>query len=84
MSLAAVRVCTSYTTGTDGAVSCSSEQYVETYLFSTAESAELNLISTGGLDVEAFSLFFVGTLLVFATGLGVGLILSQIRKVRRI
>lgn len=78
--MADVLVCTDWN-ATSGA--CSSFDLAQgVYLFPESVEAQIDLIVNGGFSGEAFSLAFVGSLLVWATGLGIGLIVSQIRKAR--
>ena len=62
---------------------CSQFELVQdVYLLPIGVEGYIDLILNGGFSEEAFSLAFVGTLLVWATGLGLGLIISQVRKAR--
>ena len=66
----------------DGSL-CSNQQWVSTYVVTPDQVAQLELLTTGGFDTNSFSLFFGGTLFLFATGFAVGIIISQLRKLRR-
>jgi hypothetical protein len=54
----------------------------EVYLLPESVEAQVSLIINGGFSPEAFTLAFTGSLLIWATGLGIGLIVSQVRKAR--
>lgn len=78
--MADVLVCTDWN-ATSGA--CSSFDLVQdVYLLPGTVEAQIDLIVNGGFSGEAFTLAFTGSLLVWATGLGIGLIISQVRKAR--
>lgn len=74
-------VCQQFTTSSEGVVSCTQQVWLEAYVFSPQEQAQVELVLQGGLSWEVFGQFFLGTLLMFAIGFGIGLILSQVRKV---
>jgi hypothetical protein len=76
-------VCTAYATGSDGVETCTTQAWVESYVVTPDQQAQLNLLTNGGFDSEMFTTFFMGTLMLFATGFAVGIIISQIRKMRR-
>lgn len=80
MTTQAVLVCTAYSS--DG-TACSSQAWVESYVVTPDQQAQLNLLTNGGFDSEMFLTFFMGTLMLFATGFAVGIIISQVRKMRR-
>tara|TARA_Y100001968_G_scaffold278042_1_gene273188 strand:+ start:3853 stop:3999 length:147 start_codon:yes stop_codon:yes gene_type:complete len=47
-------------------------------------AAQLELVLTGGFDGETFLQFFSATIVLFIVGFGIGLVISQVRKVRRV
>jgi hypothetical protein len=78
-----VLVCAQFTQSSSGVTSCTSQTWVDTYVLTPDEQAQLQLVVNGGFDADTFTMFFGATLLLFATGFTVGIIISQIRKVRR-
>lgn len=78
MATQSVLVCQTFSSG-----SCSSQVWVDAYVVTPDQEAQLNLLSSGGFDSDTFATFFEGTLALFAVGFTVGIIISQIRKVRR-
>ncbi len=74
-------ICEQFTTDANGVVSCAQQVWIDSYIFSPAEQAQVELVLQGGMNWESFGLFFVGTLLMFGIGFGTGLIISQIRKI---
>jgi hypothetical protein len=59
------------------------QTWTETYVVTPVQQAQIELMANGGFDPETFSFFFSATLLLFGTGFAVGIIISQIRKMRR-
>lgn len=74
-------VCQQFSVDAQGVVNCAQQAWVESYIFSPAEQAQVELILQGGMNWETFGMFFVGTLLMFGIGFGTGLIISQVRKI---
>lgn len=83
MSSQPVLVCAEFSQSGDGVTSCTKQTWVDTYVLTPDEQAQLQLVVNGGFDADTFTLFFGATLVLFATGFTVGIIISQIRKVRR-
>jgi uncharacterized membrane protein YjjP (DUF1212 family) len=75
--------CTQFTQTSGGVTTCTAQGWVDTYVVTPDEQAQLQLVIQGGFDSSSFSLFFGGTLLMFATGFAVGIVISQLRKLRR-
>lgn len=80
----AVQVCTNFSTSSDGVTSCSAFEWQQAYLIPPEASGAVDLLLTGGFDWDVFLQFFGGTLTMFAVGFGTGLLLSQVRKIRRL
>jgi len=78
-----VLTCAQFSTSAEGVVSCSSQSWAETYVVTPEQQAQLELFIQGGFDQEAFTFFFTSTLMLFAVGFAAGIIISQIRKMRR-
>lgn len=78
--MADVLTCTSWDVGSSTCTQVALVQDV--YLMPTSVEGYIDLILNGGFSGEAFTLAFTGSLLIWATGLGVGLIASQVRKAR--
>lgn len=83
MANQSVLVCFGMSADSGGGSLCNNQQWVSTYVVTPDQAAQLELLTTGGFDTNSFSLFFSGTLLLFATGFAVGIIISQLRKIRR-
>lgn len=78
-----VLVCAGFSTSAEGVTTCDNQVWTETYVVTPEQQAQLELVINGGFDPEVFAFFFSATLLLFATGFTVGIIISQLRKVRR-
>ena len=78
-----VLVCSQFTQSPDGVTSCTAQAWTETYVVTPEQQAQLDLVINGGFDPEVFATFFTATLMLFATGFAVGIIISQLRKMRR-
>lgn len=83
MSTQPVLVCAQFTQSSSGVTSCTSQTWVDTYVMSPDEQAQLELVVHGGFDSDTFLQFFGATLTLFAIGFSVGLVISQIRKLKR-
>lgn len=83
MATQPVLTCSQFTTSSDGAVSCTAQTWVDAYVVTPEQQGQLDLLTQGGFDSSTFSLFFGATLLMFATGFAVGIVISQLRKIRR-
>lgn len=83
MSTQPVLVCAEFSQSGDGVIACAKQTWVDTYVMTPDEQAQLQLVINGGFDADNFLLFFGATLTLFATGFAVGIIISQIRKMRR-
>lgn len=46
------------------------------------ESAHLELLLNGGFDQQSFEVAFMGILALWATGVGFGFIIAQVRRMR--
>lgn len=51
---------------------------------SQVDGAQADLWITGGWDADAFAEGFSGIILLFVAGLGVGLVVSMVRKLRSV
>ena len=78
-----VLTCTQFSTSTEGVISCSTQAWTETYVVTPDQQAQLELVITGGFDGDTFMQFFMGTIMLFVVGFTVGIIISQLRKMRR-
>jgi len=83
VSSQSVLVCSQFSTSSSGVVSCDVQAWTETYVVTPEQQAQLELVVNGGFDSGAFMTFFEGTLGLFAVGFAVGIIISQLRKMRR-
>lgn len=83
MSTQPVLVCAEFSQTGDGSISCTKQTWVDTYVLSPDEQAQLELVVNGGFDSDSFLQFFGATLTLFAIGFTVGIIISQIRKAKR-
>lgn len=83
MSTQPVLVCAEFSQASDGSISCSKQTWVDTYVLTADEQAQLQLVVNGGFDSASFLQFFGATLGLFAVGFTVGIIISQIRKAKR-
>lgn len=62
---------------------CSSVSVVENvYLFNANQVAEIDLLLNGGFSREAFAYGFGGVLTLFVMGLGVGIVVGMMRKMK--
>lgn len=78
-----IQVCRTWTTNADDSVSCSAFEWIQGYVLPPEAGGQIDLLIHGGFDPELFQVGFMGTLSMFSVGFGVGLIISQIRKLRR-
>ncbi|HCA1452958.1 TPA: hypothetical protein MNK97_005285 [Klebsiella pneumoniae] len=83
MSTQPVLVCKAFTAAGDGSLNCTQQAWAQAYVVPPEAAAQIELLIQGGFDSETFLEFFGGTLLMFAVGLGVGLVISMIRKTQR-
>lgn len=83
MALEFIQACRSWKTNPDESVSCDSFQWIQSYVLPAEAGGQLDLLIQGGFDPELFQIGFVGTLTLFAIGFGVGLIIAQLRKLKR-
>lgn len=77
-----VQVCASWITNTDGTASCSAWTWTQAYLLPPEAEGQIDLLIQGGFSPELFTKGFLGTLSLFAIGFGVGIVVSQLRKLR--
>lgn len=78
-----VLVCSQFSQTADGVTNCTSQGWVDTYVLTPDQQAQIELVIHGGFDPDTFTFYFGATMLLFATGFTVGIIISQIRKIRR-
>lgn len=83
MSTQPILVCQTFQTDEQGVVTCSASTWVDSYVFPPETAASIDLLLGGGFSEEAFALGFIALLLMFGTGFGVGLVIAQLRKIRR-
>lgn len=83
MSSQSVLVCSQFSTSSSGVVSCDVQAWTETYVVTPEQQAQIELLANGGFDSDTFQTFFIGTMGLFAVGFAVGIIISQLRKMRR-
>jgi hypothetical protein len=63
---------------------CSQTISQDVYLIPAGYEDYINIFLNGGFSPEAFGTTFVGFLLIWATGIGIGLILNLIKKGNKI
>lgn len=73
-----VAVCSQITSG----VCTGTITYSDVYLLPPDSAAMLELLLAGGFDAEVAAIGFLGIVSLWATGLGAGLIVNLIRKLR--
>ena len=78
MSVELVQVCSSWTA--DG--SCAAVAWQAAYLLPESAGEQLDLLLQGGFSSDLFRIGFLGTLGCFVTGFCIGLIVSQLRKLK--
>lgn len=83
MAVEFIQACRAWKTNPDQSVSCDSFQWIQGYVLPAETGGQLDLLIQGGFDPELFQIGFIGTLTLFAIGFGVGLIISQLRKLKR-
>lgn len=83
MAMEFIQACRAWTTNPDDSVSCSSFEWIQGYVLPPEAGEQLDLLIQGGFSTELFQVGFVGTLMLFAIGFGVGLVISQLRKLKR-
>lgn len=71
-----------WTDNGDGSITCTGLGWVQGYILPPSAEGQLDLLVQGGFSEELFQIGFGGTLTLFALGFGIGLIISQIRKLR--
>ncbi len=78
-----VNVCTEFGTDAETNItSCLHSEWIEAYVIPTDLASELELLLSGGFDSETFLQFFGATIVLFCVGFGVGICLSNIRKIK--
>lgn len=83
MSTQPILVCQTFQTDAQGVVTCSASTWVDSYVFPPDTAASIDLLLGGGFSEEAFALGFAALMLMFAIGFGIGLVISQMRRLRR-
>lgn len=83
MATQLVKVCLGPYVGPTGATLCNTQDWVESYVVTPETAAQLDLLINGGFDADTFNLFLWGTLGLFVVGFTTGIIISQLRKMRR-
>ncbi len=83
MPTQSVLVCSRFSTSSEGVTSCDAQTWSETYVVTPEQQAQLELLITGGFDTEIYLQFFWGTIGLFVVGFAAGIIISQVRKIRR-
>lgn len=83
MSTEFIQACRAWTTNPDNSVSCSSFEWIQGYVLPPEAGEQIDLLVQGGFSTELFQVGFGGTLTLFAIGFGVGLVISQLRKMKR-
>ena len=78
-----IQACRAWTTHPDNSVSCTSFEWIQGYVLPPEAEGQLDLLLQGGFSTELFQVGFAGTLTLFAIGFGVGLVISQLRKLKR-
>lgn len=66
----------------DASNNCVNPQLIDAYLLPPDSAPMLELLLAGGYDSETVLLGFFAVISLFVTGLTVGLIISQVRKLR--
>ncbi|NQD92914.1 hypothetical protein HP532_09660 [Pseudomonas sp. CrR25] len=64
-------------------MSCSSFEWIQGYVLPPEAGEQIDLLLQGGFSSELFRIGFLGTLSLFAVGFGIGLVISQLRKLKR-
>ncbi|MNZ79475.1 hypothetical protein D3C78_980790 [compost metagenome] len=82
MAVEFIQACRSWSTNPDGSVTCSSFEWVQGYILPPEASGQLDLLIQGGFSSDLFRIGFMGTLGLFVTGFGIGLVVSQLRKLK--
>lgn len=83
MPTQSVLVCSRFSTSSEGVTSCDAQTWSETYVVTPEQQAQLELLITGGFDTDIYLQFFWGTIGLFVVGFAAGIIISQVRKIRR-
>lgn len=83
MAVEFIQACRSWTTNPDNSVSCDSFQWIQGYVLPPSVDGQLDLLIQGGFSADLFQIGFIGTLSMFAVGFGIGLVISQLRKLKR-
>ncbi|THG82152.1 hypothetical protein E5198_10320 [Pseudomonas sp. A-1] len=82
MAVEFIQVCRSWVTHQDGSLGCNTFEWVQGYVLPPEVSGHLDLLVQGGFSADLFKIGFLGTLSLFATGFGIGLIVAQLRKLK--
>jgi hypothetical protein len=83
MAVEFIQACRSWVTNPDNSVSCASFEWIQGYVLPPEAGGQLDLLLQGGFSPELFGIGFSGTLTLFAIGFSVGLVISQLRKLKR-
>lgn len=83
MATQLIKICLAPTTTPLGTVSCDNQVWAESYVVTPETAAQLDLLINGGFDADTYNLFFWGTVGLFIVGFTTGIIISQLRKMRR-
>lgn len=78
-----VQVCRSWISNPDQSLSCSAYEWIQGYILPPTAEGQLDLLVQGGFSEDLFRIGFIGTLSCFAVGFGIGLVISQVRKLKR-
>lgn len=81
MTVSLVVVCESYHLENSSQV-CDSTKLVESALLPPHANDQISLLLNGGFSIEAAEIGFLGVMSLWVAGVTVGLIISQIRKLR--
>jgi hypothetical protein len=61
-------------------VECTETVSQDVYLIPAGSEEQITMLLNGGFSPDAFQIAFIGFLVIWATGLGIGLILNLIKK----
>lgn len=56
--------------------------WTDAYIIPATAQATIDLLLTGGFDEGSFEVGFMGLVLLWVTGLGIGFVISHIRRTR--
>lgn len=62
---------------------CQNQEYVQGYVLPATAGDQLDLLFQGGFSTQGFTLGFSAMISLYAIGIGVGLIISVLRKLKR-